>query len=144
VHVPYKGSAPVMNDVIAGTVQAAFLVPGNVLQHMKSGHMKVIASTGRQRLPSAPGIPTMIEAGFPDFEAISWIGFMAPGGTPKAIIDRYNRELVRILKTPEVHDRLVAIDFQVTATTPEAFAEQIRAEIPRWGAIIRQTGAKAN
>jgi tripartite-type tricarboxylate transporter receptor subunit TctC len=144
VHVPYKGSAPVMADVIAGTVQAAFLVPGNVLPHMKSGSMKVIASSGRQRLASAPQIPTMIEAGFPDFEAISWIGFMAPGGKPKAIIDRYHRELVRILNLPEVRDRLVAIDFEVTGTTPDAFAELIRAEIPKWGAIIRQTGARAN
>jgi tripartite-type tricarboxylate transporter receptor subunit TctC len=144
VHVPYKGSAPVMSDVIAGTVQAAFLVPGNVLPHMKSGSMKVIASTGRQRLASAPQSPTMIEAGFPDFEAISWIGFMAPGGTPKPIIDRYHRELVRILNLPEVRDRLVAIDFEVTGTAPDAFAELIRAEIPKWGAIIRQTGARAN
>lgn len=144
VHVPYKGSAPVMNDVIAGTVQAAFLVPGNVLPHMKSGQMKVIASTGRRRLASALNVPTMIEAGFPDFEAISWIGFMAAGGTPKPIIDLYHRELVRILKLPEVHDRLVAIDFEVTGTTPEIFAELIRAEIPRWGAVIRQTGARVN
>jgi tripartite-type tricarboxylate transporter receptor subunit TctC len=144
VHVPYKGSAPVMNDVIAGTVQAAFLVPGNVLQHMKSGQMKVIASTGRSRLVSAPSVPTMIEAGFPDFEAISWIGFMTVGGTPRSIIDFYHRELVRILRLPEVHDRLVAIDFEVTGTTPDVFAELIRAEIPKWGAIIRQTGARAN
>ena len=143
VHVPYKGSAPAINDVIAGTVQAAFLVPGNVLPYMKSGQMKVLASTGRRRLASTPGVPTMIESGYADFEAISWIGFMAPGGTPKNIIDWYNRELVRILKLPEVRDKLTAIDFEVVAGSAESFGELIRAEIPKWGKIIRQTGTRA-
>ena len=143
VHVPYKGSAPAIADVIAGTVQAAFLVPGNVLPHMKAGQMKVLASTGRQRLASTPGIPTMIESGFADFEAISWIGFMAPAGTPKPVIDRYNTELVRILRLPEVRDKLTAIDFEVVAGSAESFGELIRAEIPKWGKIIRQTGTRA-
>jgi len=143
VHVPYKGSAPAINDVIAGTVQAAFLVPGNVLPYMKSGQMKVLASTGRRRLASTPGVPTMIESGYADFEAISWIGFMAPGGTPKNVIDWYNRELVRILKLPEVRDKLTAIDFEVVAGSAESFGELIRTEIPKWGKIIRQTGTRA-
>ena len=85
----------------------------------------------------------MIESGYADFEAISWIGFMAPGGTPKHIIDWYNRELVRILKLPEVRDKLTAIDFEVVAGSAESFGELIRAEIPKWGKIIRQTGTRA-
>ena len=86
----------------------------------------------------------MIESGFKDFEATAWIGFLAQGQTPRPIIDRYNREIVRILKTPEVRDKLQAVDFEMVASTPEQFGEWIRKEILRWAAIIKQTGAKAN
>ena len=80
---------------------------------------------------------------FPDFEAIAWIGFLAPGATPKPIIDRYNRELVRLLNTPEVQKRLTDMQFETVAGTPEQFAEYIRWETPRWAKVIRDTGAKA-
>jgi tripartite-type tricarboxylate transporter receptor subunit TctC len=144
VHVPYKGSAPVVNDMIAGVVKAAFLVPTNVLPYIKGGQMKVLASSGRTRLASTPNIPTLIESGYPDFEAIAWIGFLAPGATPKPIIERYHQEITRILKSPDVHAKLAAVELDVTASTPEEFAQFIRAEIPRWGKVVRQTGAKAN
>lgn len=98
---------------------------------MKSRHMKVIALTGRSRLVSTRNFPTMIEAAFPHFEAISWIGFMTAGGTPRPIIDLSHRQLVRILKLADVHNRLVPIDFEVTGTTPDAFAELLGTEIPR-------------
>ncbi len=144
VHVPYKGSAPAVNDLLAGTVPVAFLVPGNVLPHAKAGRLKVLASTGRRRLASTPGVPTMIESGYADFEAISWIGFLVPAGTPRAIVARYNADLVRILDKPEIRDKLVAIDFEVVGGTPEEFAALIRSEIARWGAVIKRTGARAN
>jgi tripartite-type tricarboxylate transporter receptor subunit TctC len=143
VHIPYKGSAPNVTDLLAGNVQLSFLVPGNVLPHIPSGKLKVLAASGRKRFPAMPNTPTMIEEGFADFEAIAWIGFLAPGATPKPIIDRYNRELVKILHLPEVHKRLTEIQFEVTATTPEQFAEYIRWETPRWAKVIRETGAKA-
>ena len=144
VHVPYKGSAPAVNDLLAGTVPVAFLVPGNVLPYVKAGRMKVLASTGRRRLASMPGVPTMIESGYADFEAISWIGFLAPARTPRAIVERYNAELVRILKRPEIREKLVAIDFEVIGSTPEEFGAVIRSEIVRWGEVIRRTGARVN
>ena len=144
VHVPYKGSGPAVADLVAGTVQAAFLVPGNVLPYLKSGKMKVLASTGRSRFAATPNVPTMIESGFPEFEAVAWIGFLAPGGTPKPIIDSYHKELVRILELPDVRQRLTDIQFEIVASTPEQFAEYIRWETPRWAKVIRETGAKAN
>ena len=144
VHVPYKGSAPAVNDLLAGTVPVAFLVPGTVLPYVKAGRMKVLASTGRRRLASMPGVPTMIESGYADFEAISWIGFLAPARTPRAIVERYNAEIVRILKRPEIREKLVAIDFEVIGSTPEEFGGLIRSEIVRWGEVIRKTGARAN
>jgi tripartite-type tricarboxylate transporter receptor subunit TctC len=141
-HVPYKGGGPVVADLLAGQVQAAFLVPGNILPHARAGTVRLIASTGQARFAATPEVPTMIEQGYPDFIAESWIGFLAPGGTPQPIIDRYNRELVRILKLPEVRDRLEQdMQVDIVAGTPDEFARWIRAEIPRWAAVIKATGA---
>ncbi len=144
VHIPYKGPAPAVADLLGGNAQAAFFVPGNVLQYMKSGRIRLLASTGRKRFASTPNVPTMIESGFPDFEAVAWIGFLTTGGTPRPIIDRYNREIVKILNLPEVRDKLLAVEFEMVAGSPEQFGEWIRTEIPRWGKVIKQTGAKAN
>jgi tripartite-type tricarboxylate transporter receptor subunit TctC len=143
-HIAYKGSAPATADLIAGNVQTAFLVPTNVLPYAKSGQMKVLASTGRSRAPSLPTVPTLIESGFPDFEAIAWLGIMAPAGTPRAVLERHHRELARILAIPEVRAKLNAVDFEVISSSPEEFGKFIRSEIPRWGRVIRQTGARAN
>ncbi|HWQ39375.1 MAG TPA: tripartite tricarboxylate transporter substrate binding protein [Burkholderiales bacterium] len=144
VNIPFKGAAPTVTALLAGNVQAAFFVPGNVLPHLKDGRLKVLAVSGRTRFPATPEVPTLIESGYKDFEAIAWIGFLAPGGTPRNIIDRYNRILADELKQPDVRQRLTSIQFEVVASTPEAFAEYIRWETPRWAAVIRKTGAKAN
>ena len=144
VHIPYKGSAPAVTDLLGGNVHTAFFVPGNVLQYVKSGQIRLLASTGRKRFATTPNVPTMIESGFADFEAVAWIGFLTTGGTPRPIVDRYNRELVKILNSPEVRDKLLAVEFEMVAGTPEQFGEWIRTEIQRWGKVIKQTGAKAN
>jgi tripartite-type tricarboxylate transporter receptor subunit TctC len=144
VHIPYKGSAPAVTDILGGNVQTAFFVPGNVLQYVKSGQIRLLASTGRKRFATTPNVPTMIESGYADFEAVAWIGFLTTGGTPRPIIDRYNREIVKILNSPEVRDKLLAVEFEMVAGTPEQFGEWIRTEIQRWGKVIKQTGAKAN
>lgn len=144
MHVPYKGAAPAVTDLLAGYVQTAFMVPGNVQQFIKEGRLKPIAVSGQKRFANAPNIPTMIESGYPDFVATSWIGFLAPAGTPKNIIDRYNKEIVKILHTPDVRDKLKDMEFEVVATSPEQFSAWIRSEIPRWGKVIKDTGTKAN
>lgn len=144
VHVPYKGANPLLVDLLAGRVQAAMLVPANVMSYLPDGRLRVLATTGRKRFSIAPQIPTLIEAGYPDLEAAAWIGFMAPGKTPKAIIDRYHEEIVKALSSPSIREKLNSIYFEVVASTPEEFAKYIRWETPRWAKIIRETGAKAN
>ena len=142
LHVPFKGSAPAVTGLLGGHVNASFLVPGNILQFVKEGKVKAIASTGVKRFEATPDVPTMIEQGYPGFVAVSWIGFLAPGTTPKPIIDRYNKEIVRILKQPEIRAKLEEMQFEVVAGTPQQFAEWIRTEIARWGKVIKATGAK--
>lgn len=142
-HVPYKGAGPAVTDLISGQIHAGFFVPGNVQQFAKSGQVKLIASSGPTRFPSTPDVPTLAESGYPNFEATSWIGFLAPGGTPRNIIDRYNREMVKILKSPDIQAKLQEMEFEVVASTPDQFAGWIRNEIPKWGRVIKSTGAKA-
>ena len=142
-HVPYKGAGPAVTDLISGQIHMGFFVPGNVQQFAKSGQVKLIASSGPKRFASTPEVPTLAESGYPNFEATSWIGFLAPGGTPRHIIDRYNREMVKILKSPDIQAKLHEMEFEVVASTPDQFAGWIRDEIPKWGRVIKSTGAKA-
>jgi tripartite-type tricarboxylate transporter receptor subunit TctC len=143
-HVPYRGAGPAVTDLIAGNVDAAFLVPGNVQQFLKEGRLRLIATSGQKRFASTPTIPTLIESGYPDFLATSWIGFLTTAGTPKPIVDRYHKELVKILRSAEVKEKLESMEFEVIAGTPEQFRNWIISEIPRWGKVIKLTGAKAD
>jgi tripartite-type tricarboxylate transporter receptor subunit TctC len=142
-HVPYKGAGEAVTALVAGDIQAAFFVPGNVQEFASQGRLKLIASSGRKRFASTPEVPTLIELGYKDFEAVVWAGFYAAGGTPRRIIDRYNTELIRALNSPEVADKLKAIEYEVVSSTPEEFHNWNRLEIERWGRIIKATGAKA-
>ena len=125
-------------------MDAGFFVPGNVQQFVKDGRLKLLASSGKKRFVSTPDIPTVAESGYKDFEASSWIGFLAPGGTPQNIIERYHTEIVKILKTPEIHNKLVDMQFEVIASSPNQFRDWIQSEIPKWGKVIKATGAKAD
>lgn len=142
-HIPYRGAGPAVTDLIAGNVQAGFFVPGNVQGFVKEGRLKLLASTGQKRFPSTPDVPTLAESGLKDFEATSWIGFLAPPATPPGIINRYNEEIVRILKSPETQKRLHEMEFEIVASSPKEFSDWIGTEIGRWGKIIKSTGAKA-
>ena len=142
-HIPYRGAGPAVTDLLAGTVHAAFFVPGNVQQFVKEGRLKLLASSGARRFPSTPDVPTLMESGYKDFEATSWIGFLTTGGTPRPIVDRYHREIVKILNSPEIRDKLREMEFEIVAGTPEQFSGWIRSEISRWGEVIKATGAKA-
>ena len=141
-HIPYRGAGPAVTDLIAGNIQAAFFVPGNVQQFVKEGKLRLLASTGTRRFASTPDIPTLSET-YKDFEATSWIGLLAPGGTPAPIIERYNREIVKILNQPDIRKRLQDMEFEIVATSPQQFADWIRTEIGRWGAVVKSTGSKA-
>ena len=141
-HIPYRGAGPAVTDLIGGATQAAFLVPGNVQQFVKEGRLRLLASTGTKRFASTPDIPTLSET-YKDFEATSWIGFLAPGATPAPIIDRYNREIVKILNQPDIRKRLHEMEFEIIASTPKQFGDWIKTEIGRWGTVIKATGTKA-
>ena len=140
-HVPYKGAGPALVDLVAGNVQSAFLVPGNVQQFVKDGRLRVIATTGEKRFANVPEVPTMVESGYPDFVATSWVGFLAPGGTPRPVIDRLNAEIVKIVRSPEISAKLRELEFDVVAGSPEDFSRWIDKEVNRWGAVIKSTGA---
>ncbi len=112
-------------------------------QFVKDGRPRLIASSGPKRFPSTPDVPTLNELGYKDFEATSWIGLLTTGGTPKPIIDRYSRELVKILHMPDIQQKLREMEFGVVASTPDQFGAWIKTEIGRWGKVIKDTGAKA-
>ncbi len=139
-HVPYKGAAPALTDLVAGNVHTAFLVPGNVQQYVRQGRLRILAVSGEKRFASMPDVPTMIESGYPNFVATSWIGFLAPAGTPRNIVARYNKEIVQILNMPDVKQKLQDMEFEVVASTPAQFGQWIGTEIPRWGKVIKDTG----
>jgi tripartite-type tricarboxylate transporter receptor subunit TctC len=143
-HIPYKGSGAAVADLIASNVDAGFFVPGNVQQFVKDGRLRLLASSGKKRLPGTPDVQTIQEAGYKDFEASSWIGFLAPAATPAPIIERYNKEIVKIIMEPEVHNKLIDLQFDVIGSSPAQFKEWIASEIPKWSRIIKATGAKAN
>lgn len=143
-HIPYRGATPAVTDLLAGNVHAAFMVPGNVLQFAKQGRLKLLASSGEKRLPTTPDVPTLIELGYRDFEATGWVGLLAPSGTPKPIIDRYHREMMKILRMSDIAQRLHDMEFDIIASTPEQFAAWIRSETVKWGAVVKSTGAKAD
>jgi tripartite-type tricarboxylate transporter receptor subunit TctC len=143
-HVPYKGATPAVTDLMAGNVHVAFMVPGNVKQFVQSGKLTLLATTGEKRFPNTPNVPTLIELGFKDMEATGWVGFLAPIGTPRNIIDRYNKEISKILRTTEMTSRMAEMEYEVIASTPEQFSQWIKSETQHWGAIVKATGAKAD
>jgi len=143
VHVPYKGLTPAFNDVLAGEVP--MIIPGlvSVLPYHQSGRLRIIATTGATRTSVTPEIPTIAQAGVPGYEFDSWTGFLAPTGTPPAVISQVNAEIVRISNLPDVRDRLTNLGFDVVGGTPEAFAAQITSNNLRLGKVIRDAGIKA-
>jgi tripartite-type tricarboxylate transporter receptor subunit TctC len=143
-HVPYKGSAQATTDLIAGHIQVS--VPGinNVLQHVKAGRLRALGVTGTQRAAELPEVPTIAEAGVPGYEAILWLGIMAPAGTPAAVITRLNNEITRILRQPEMKEGFARVGTDVLATDPQQFGALIKSEIGKWAKVVQETGVQAN
>ncbi len=142
VHLPYKGGGPAMIDLVAGQVSLSFASMPSSLPFAKSGKLRAVAVGGAKRSPAAPEIPTVAENGLPGFDVTDWQGLLAPAKTPATVIDRLNRETIRILNEREVKDRLAAAGLQVATNTPAQFADFIRAEIDKWGKVIRAAGIK--
>ncbi len=141
--VAYRGSTALMPDLLAGRVDMAFANIVNVLPLAKEGKLRAFAVTSVKRSGIAPELPTMIEAGFPGFEAVPWFGLMAPAGTSSAIVERLNRETLRILAQPDVRKRFADLGLDVLGGTPAELAAVIEREIPQWAKVIRQAGIKA-
>ena len=142
VHVPYKGSAQAFPDLISGQVSLMFDATTSVMPHVKSGKLRALAITSAQRNPALPDLPTVAEAGVPGFESALWIGLFAPAGTPREIIARLNTEANKVLARTDVRDAFAQQGTEVVGGTPEQFAAQIRADIARWGKVIREAGVK--
>jgi len=136
-HVPYKGDTPGMPDVIAGTVSMMFPTIIAGMPNIRSGSMRPIAVTGLRRSSSLPDLPTVNEAGIPGFDAVSWGGVMGPGGLPADIVQRLNTEIVRILKQPDVAEKLSSLGADIVGSTPEEFDRYLKAEIAKWGKVAR-------
>jgi tripartite-type tricarboxylate transporter receptor subunit TctC len=143
VHVPYKGVNLAMQDVLAGNVQLVFIGIPAAAPHIRAGKLRALAVVAPQRSSALPDVPTAAEAGLPGFEVTTWYGVLAPAGTPRAIVERLNTELGRIMLAPEMQPRLADMATEPRAGTPEAFAAYLREETAKWGKVIRDAGIRA-
>jgi len=141
VHVPYKGAAPALKDVIAGSDQMMFATAASVVGHIRSGQLRALAVTTLKRTAILPDVPTMDEAGLPGFEASTWHGLVAPTGTRQDIIAALHDAATKALHDPEVQASLQKLGVDIVADTPQEFASYIKSEIPKWTAIVKASGA---
>jgi len=144
VHIPYKGVNLAMQDVLSGNVHLVFIGIPAAAPHIKAGKLRALALVAPQRSSALPDVPTVAEAGLPDFEVTTWYGVLAPAGTSRNIITRLNGELVKIMHAPELREKLAATGTEPLTSTPDEFAAYIRKEIAKWGDVIRKAGVKAD
>ena len=141
-HINYKGSGPALTDVMAGFVEIMFENLPSALPFIQSGKLKVLAVTGKERSPVLPAVPTLAESGFPGFDMVSWQALVAPAATPKPVIDRLHADLVRVLTSAQMKEKLFGLGTEVVANTPEQFAQYIREETSKWSKIVREAGIR--
>ena len=144
VHVPYKGSAPALGDLVAGHVTMMFDHIPSVLPQIKAGKLRPLATSGASRDPELPQLPTIAEAGVPGFETSVWFGITVPAGTPRPLIARLNSEIVKGAKSPDFVSAMRNLGYDITTSTPEEMASILKAEIERWGPIVKASGAKVD
>jgi len=144
IHVPYKGAAPALSDLLGGQVQIAFQTALSAVPYLQSGQLRAVAVAANKRLAQLPGVPTMAEAGLSDFEVSSWNGLFAPAKTPPEIIARLHAEAVKALAAPDFREKLTAQGAEAVGSTPEEFRAYIRAEIEKWGKVVRASGARVD
>jgi tripartite-type tricarboxylate transporter receptor subunit TctC len=143
-HVPYKGSAPALTDLVAGQIQAMVLTLPAAMSYIKGGKVRAIATSGAKRSPAMPDLPTIAEAGAAGYEYAPWYGYFAPAGTPRPVVERLNRAINKIISAPALKEQFSALGLEPEPMTPERFAEIFTSDITRWGGIIRRLGLKAD
>jgi len=143
-HVPYKGAAPALVDLLGGQVTMFFSGMPPAMPHVKSGKLRAIAVTTPKRSPAAPEVPTMAEAGIPGFDISNWFGVFAPAGTPNEVLNKLNAEIVKALALPDVKERLASQGAEVVGNTRAEFAAFIAAEMAKYAKLIKESGAKAD
>ena len=141
-HIPYKGSAPATLAMLSGEIDVLFDNIPNALPQLKAGKMKAIAVTGTQRSVLFPSVPTVAESGVPGYEVNVWFGMQLPAGTPKLLVERMNRDIVRVLKEPEVVKKFRDQGVEVIASTPTAFSQLLQSEVVKWTQVIRDANVK--
>jgi tripartite-type tricarboxylate transporter receptor subunit TctC len=144
VHVPYKGSAPALVDMIGGQVNLMFDNIPSALPHIKAGRLNALATTGARRDPTLPDLPTVAEAGVKGYESGVWFGLAAPASTPKEIVAKLADEAVKATKSPDFVKRMTEAGYVIVGVGPDQMAEMIRAEINRWGPVVKSSGATAD
>ena len=142
VHVPYKGLAPALTDLMAGQLHYSFGSYSTVGPHLKTGRLRPIAVTSLKRAASTPELPTIAEAGYPGYEAIPWWGVLLPAATPKPLVTRINADIIRALQAPEVKERFDAQGLEIIGSSPEQFAAHLKAEIARWSKVVKAAGVR--
>ena len=143
LHVPYRGSAPAVTDLLGGQVQSMFDNAPSALPHVRGGKLQAIAITSPQRSPLLPEVPTVAESGFPGFDVQSWFGIAGPAGTPQAVVQRVNAELLKVLALPEVRQRLLNLAATPEPGTPAQMRSWTLSEAKRWREVVKQSGARA-
>ena len=144
VHIPYKGSAPAVTDLLAGQTQMMFDNIPSSLPHIKACKLIALATTGAKRDPTLPDLPTMQEAGVPGYESGVWFGLMVPAGTPKDVIAKLNAAAVQATKAPEFQKRMHDLGYNIIPGSPEDMAKMLQDELKRWGPIVKASGAKVD
>ncbi len=142
LHIPYRGTAPSINDLLAGTVDATFTGAPAVLPHVRSGRLRALAVSSAKRIATLPDVPSVAEGGLAGFEADQWYGIVAPAGTPPAVVSRLNAEINKALGASDVAQQLATEGAEPTPTTPQAFGELIAREIPRWAEVVKAGNVK--
>jgi hypothetical protein len=143
VHVPYKGCSPALTDVVSGQIPIFFNMMNNVAPFAKSGKVKMLAIASSKRLASLPNLPTISESGFPNFDAFPWFGMLAPSNTPKPIVNMLSAEILALVESPDIREKLKNLNFEPTPTTPEAFTEIMKADLVRWRRVVKEGNLKA-
>ena len=143
-HIPYKGSAPALNDLMGGHVQLMFDSMITTMPLVEGGKLRALAVTGKTRSPALPNVPTIAESGLPDYEATGWTGIVVPAGTPRDIVMKLNHAIVEAVRSPDVQQAFKKQAAEPVGSTPEEFAAFIRKETDKWGKTIRAAGISAD